>query len=310
MKGAGSVENAKLQNTLVWYIVYSLFHFSLVFSLSIFVVTKGVWKELKMTYSESFPERLKNYRKDNGLTQKQLAARWNVSPETISAWEGGRRKPPVQLVLTLTSELEMDKGELIEYISGDSIKSKEGVTQETDSVQLEQNDLIIKKFPNQQWCEPNIRKEARLAKKIKVLTIRGDKYFVGTKSILRDVLEEENSTVELLVLSPEARHITEELAIKLQHKSAEEIRQGMRDSLDHIMRLVRRFKKFQVKSYDEEPIFKILIFDDIMFVSSFAREIPKNDESAEMLMIRGGNALFAGFEKFFDELSRRSFSPG
>jgi transcriptional regulator with XRE-family HTH domain len=263
-----------------------------------------------MTYSESFTERLKNYRKDYGLTQKQLAARWHVSPETISAWEGGRRKPTVQLVQLLTNELEMDRGELIEYISGDSVKSKEDLKREIDSVLLEQNDIILKKFQNQQWCEPNIRKEARLAKIIKVLTIRGDKYFVGTKSILRDILEEENSTIELLVLSPEAGHITEELAMKLQHKSAEEIRQGMRDSLDHLMRLTRRFKKFQVKCYDEEPIFKILIFDDVIFVSSFAREIPKNDENAEMVMIRGGNALFPGFEKLFDELSSRSVSPG
>ena len=133
---------------------------------------------------------------------------------------------------------------------------------------------------------------------------------MGTKSIFRNIIEEETSTIELLVLSPEAEHVTEELARSLQHKSAEEIREGMRMSLDYLMGLDRRYTKFSVRCYKEEPIFKLLIFDDVMFVSSFAREIPKNDENAEMFMIREGNSLFGGFEKHFHELSKRSVFPG
>lgn len=264
---------------------------------------------MKSPYSESFPVRLRNYRLDNGFTQKQLAIRWSVSPETISAWERGRRNPPVQLVPTLIEELEIDRDELIEYISGGSIKSKGETNQKKNYVKIEQNSLIIRTFKNQQVCEPEIRREAHRAKTIKVLTIRGDKYFVGTKSIFHPILEEGNATIDLLVLSPQAEHITEELASKLQHKSAEEIREGMRMSLDYLMGLVRRYEKFSVKCYLEEPVFKLLIFDDVMFVSSFAREVPKNDENAEMFMIQGKNSLFLGFEKHFDELLKHSVAP-
>lgn len=266
-------------------------------------------KELKMPYSESFPERLRNYRLDNGFTQKQLATQWFVSSETISAWEKGRRKPPIKLVPILASELEMDKEELIEYISG-GVKSKKNVNQQKNYIKFGQNGLNFKMFQSQQMCELEIRKEVQRARTIKVLTIRGDKYFVGTQSIFHQIIEEETATIELLVLSPEAEHITEELARSLQHKSAEEIREGMRQSLDYLMRFVRRYKNFSVKCYKEEPIFKLLIFDDVMFVSSYAREIPKNDENAEMLMIWEGNSLFGGFEKHFHELSKRSAFPG
>lgn len=264
---------------------------------------------MKSPYSESFPVRLRNFRLDNGFTQKELAGRWSVSPETISAWEGGRRKPPVQLVPILIQELEMDRDELIEYISGGSIKSEEETNQKKNYVKIEQNSLNIRMFKNQQMCELEIRREAHRAKAIKVLTIRGDKYFVGTKSIFRPILEEGNVTIALLVLSPQAEHITEELAQKLHHKSAEEIREGMRMSLDYLIGLVRRYEKFNVKCYHEEPVFKLLIFDEVMFVSSFALEIPKNDENAEMFMIQGRNSLFLGFEKHFDELLKRSLAP-
>ncbi len=261
-----------------------------------------------MPHSEGFPDRLKKYRKSNGWTQKQLAKRWHVSPETISAWERRRRRPDVQLVPTLASELVMDRGELIEYISASSVKSKEGINRETDPDELEPKGLFVE-FQNQDSCELYIRKEALHATKIRVLTIRGDKFFVGTNSLFHDVVEERRSTIEVLVLSPESEHITEELARKLQKNSAEDIRRGMHRSLDFLKDRARWYENFNVKCYNEEPNFKLLIFDDVMFVSSFAREVPKNDQNAEMFMIRAGNALFAGFEKLFDELSRRSVPP-
>jgi transcriptional regulator with XRE-family HTH domain len=266
-------------------------------------------KKLKSPYSESFPVRLRNFRLDNGFTQKQLGTRWNVSPESISAWEVGRRKPPVQLVPLLIEELEIDRDELIEYISGGGIQSQGETNQKKNYVKIEQNSLNIRTFKSQHVCESEILREAHRAKAIKVLTIRGDKYFVGTKSIFHPILEEGNSTIELLVLSPWAEHITEELASNLQHKSAEEIRERMRMSLDYLMGLDRRYEKFSVRCYHEEPIFKLLIFDDVMFVSSFAHEVPKNDEKAEMFIIQGRNALFLGFEKHFDELLKHSVAP-
>lgn len=265
-----------------------------------------------MSPSVSFPAQLRKYRKSNGWTQKQLAKKWYVSPETISAWELGRRRPDISLVPMLANELAMDKSELIEYISPSSDRSKENRNQETDPDELEHTVLFVP-FQNQKSCEEHIRKESRKAKTIKILTIRGNNYFVGNKSLLQDVIKEGTATIEALVLSPESGHITEELAGKLQKtsqkNSAEDVRMRMRMSLKYLTDLTRLHKNFNVKCYNEEPIFKILIFDDVMFVSSFAREVPSNDENAEMFIIQRGNALFAGFEKVFKELSRRSAIP-
>src|SRR5579863_4317872 len=159
-----------------------------------------------MAHSESFPTRLANYRKNNGLTQRQIAKKWAVSPETISAWERGRRKPDVILVPKLASELEMDKDDLLEYISANSMKLREGNNRETYTNELGLKGSLIR-FKNQEVCQPSIRREALHTTKIRVLTIRGDKFFVGTNSLFHDAVEEKKTPIEVLVLSPESDHI-------------------------------------------------------------------------------------------------------
>ena len=118
-----------------------------------------------------------------------------------------------------------------------------------------------------------------------------------------------DTIIEVLVLSPDAEHITEELAKKLQHNSVEEIRERMRLALEHLKYLARRNGNFEVRCYNEKPNFKILMFDNVMFVTSFASDVPKNDDTAKMFrMVREGNPLFVGFERHFDELAKRSVS--
>lgn len=164
--------------------------------------------------------------------------------------------------------------------------------------------------PNQDACESYIQEAFRNAKKAKILTIRGQKYFLGTRSLLYNVCltkREKGFSVEVLVLSPDSRHITDDLAEDLGHNSAERIRRRMRIALFNLRNLAEQNTNFQVKCYDESPNFKILMFDDIMFVSSFAAGVPKNDSNVKMLEIRrDGNPLFIGLERYFDDLSKRS----
>lgn len=116
--------------------------------------------------------------------------------------------------------------------------------------------------------------------------------------------------IEVLVLSPESNHITEEQASNLGHHSAEEIREKMRIILKYLAHIAKQHKNIEVRCYNETPNFKILLFDDVMFVSSFAAEIPKNDKNTKMLQItREGGPLFVGLEKYFDDLSKRSVFP-
>lgn len=166
--------------------------------------------------------------------------------------------------------------------------------------------------PNQDACEASIKDAFSKARKVKILTIRGQQYFLSSRSLLYDLCltkKDKGFSIEVLVLSPESGHITEDLAGGLGHNSAERIRKKMRIAHDNLCHIAEINANFRVKWYDETPNFKILMFDDILFVSSFAGGGPKNDRNAKMLQIaRDNNPLFLGFERYFDDLAKRSIS--
>ncbi|HEX6480315.1 MAG TPA: hypothetical protein VF043_15865 [Ktedonobacteraceae bacterium] len=182
----------------------------------------------------------------------------------------------------------------------------------SSGIELKQNNSVVE-FLNQEACESHIQEVARNAKKVKILTIRGEKYFLGPKSLLYDLYSLKQTTgakIEVLVLSPESDYITEEHASNLGHRSAEEIREKMRIILNYVAHIAKQHKNFEVRCYNESPNFKILLFDDVMFVSSFAAGTAKNDKNAKMLQItREGDPLFMGLERHFDDLLKRSVPP-
>lgn len=162
----------------------------------------------------------------------------------------------------------------------------------------------MREYENQQACENEIRDACKRAKVIKILTIRGERYFLGPNSLLKELCEAKvgrGYSMQILVLSPESGHITEQTAAMLDHPSASEIREKMRITLQYLEFAASQNSNFVVKTYDITPSFKLLMFDDIMFVSSFLG--PKNDRNAKMLsMKRDANLIFAGLERYFDVL--------
>ena len=265
-----------------------------------------------MPFLASFPEDLKAYRKNNGLTQTDLARRLNFSTETISAWERGKRKPNIQQIPHLARLLDVDVKELLQSINVDLRKGNGNRPLVLSHEERRQYDLVTV-FDNQESCELQIREAARVAKKVKILTVRGEKYFMGSRSLLHNLCAPKRSQgahVKVLVLAPDSSHITEQLAERLDHESPEEIRDEMRHSLENLQFYARRNKNFEVRCYQESPNFKILLFDSTLFVSSFVNGGPKNDQSARMFqMLREGNPLFAGFDRYFDDIWERAAFP-
>ena len=165
-------------------------------------------------------------------------------------------------------------------------------------------------YPNQETCEEKIKEACRAARKIKILTIRGAKYFAIGKSLLRELCEAKRGSgfiIEVLVRSPQDEGITEDLSRRLGHRSAERVKSNMRHVLEYLKQMEGENQNFVVKYYEGTPIFKILLFDDIMYVSPIIGA--KNDNNARMLQITRGHPLFAGFENLFDDLWQNSQRP-
>ncbi len=186
------------------------------------------------------------------------------------------------------------------------------VLQENPIVEQGPDGNTFIEYPNQLACEHIIAEAFSRTRIAKILTIRGEKYFVGTRSLLYDICLEKRENghhIEVLVLSPGSNHITARLAESLGHNSADRIRRKMENAFNYLIHLEELNSNIQVKYFDETPNFKILMFDNVMFVSSYAGGSPKNDMYAKMYYItREGNPLFIGFERYFDNLSKRSVS--
>jgi transcriptional regulator with XRE-family HTH domain len=70
-----------------------------------------------MPLQESFPERLKTYRKTMGWTQEELAKKWGYSSDGISAWERGIRTPSGQQIPRIARLLKTTPEELLQSIN-------------------------------------------------------------------------------------------------------------------------------------------------------------------------------------------------
>ncbi|MDD6038756.1 MAG: helix-turn-helix transcriptional regulator [bacterium] len=57
---------------------------------------------------------LKELRKEKGLTQEQLAERFQVSDRTVSRWENGRNMPDLSLLVEMADFYDVDIRELID----------------------------------------------------------------------------------------------------------------------------------------------------------------------------------------------------
>ena len=63
-----------------------------------------------------FPERLKQLRKEAGLTQKNIADNFNTSPQSYAQWEKGLRSPSKESLEKLANFFNVS----IDYILGNS----------------------------------------------------------------------------------------------------------------------------------------------------------------------------------------------
>ena len=61
----------------------------------------------------SFDKNLKRLRIRNHLKQEDLAKQLNVTRQTVSGWETGRRQPDLDMLKKLAEALDVDMQELI-----------------------------------------------------------------------------------------------------------------------------------------------------------------------------------------------------
>ncbi|MBQ8178523.1 MAG: helix-turn-helix transcriptional regulator [Clostridia bacterium] len=86
------------------------------------VPSQDIWNKLfyyldmKITYNNKFPERLKELRLEMGFSRQELATKLNVSVRLLSYWENGQRECNFDALIALSNELNCS----IDYLLGKS----------------------------------------------------------------------------------------------------------------------------------------------------------------------------------------------
>ena len=87
-----------------------------------------------------------NCRKENGLTQEQLAEKLGVTSKSISRWENGNTMPDYSLLKDLCNELDINVNELL---SGEKIKGNDYMNKSEENLiklrkQIDKRKKILK----------------------------------------------------------------------------------------------------------------------------------------------------------------------
>ena len=75
---------------------------------------------------EKFGKFIKEIRKNNNLTQKQLADKYGVTYQAVSKWENGKNMPDIMLIKQMSKDFNIELEDMFEgeYKSSSKKKNK------------------------------------------------------------------------------------------------------------------------------------------------------------------------------------------
>ena len=76
---------------------------------------------------EKFGKLIKDIRKKNNLTQKQLADKYNVTYQAVSKWENGLNMPDTALMLEISKDFGINLNDLLDFKDGQKASKKKNV---------------------------------------------------------------------------------------------------------------------------------------------------------------------------------------
>ena len=111
-------------------------------------------------------EQLKEYRRKNGISQRELAKRLFVSDKTISRWELGKGFPDIDLLSKIAEMLEVGIDDLV----GVDSANRNGKATELEAIrsELEKNEKILNEKEQQ---EQNRQKKVKLVATVCIATV-------------------------------------------------------------------------------------------------------------------------------------------
>jgi hypothetical protein len=174
------------------------------------------------------------------------------------------------------------------------------------------SEMHCKVFDNEIECYPQIREAFLAASDVRLFLIDGQSMISHRLGLLCNLLDKKVAqiekpviTIRTLLLSPQSQSfINAEIAAKM-NQDQRQIRRNIEFAIQNLSEEAKQYQgtrlKISFQLYDEMPIWKLLILDDVAFVRAFAQ--PEGFIRTNMPMYRfqkAGASLFQTFVKYFD----------
>ena len=81
-------------------------------------------------------DNIKKYRKENNLSQDELAEKLGVSRQSISLWETGQTQPTIENIIALARIFNVSTDEILDNVGGANVPEDEAPAKEKNKVWL------------------------------------------------------------------------------------------------------------------------------------------------------------------------------
>ncbi|MFC5180315.1 helix-turn-helix domain-containing protein [Actinomadura harenae] len=162
-------------------------------------------------------------------------------------------------------------------------------------------------YASQADVEHELRRQAKTAKRVDILAVRVLGLVALNDSLLRGPLmtRQESVAVRVLLLDPAAPAALVRAAEIAE--SAESFSAGIRLSLTRLAELAELpHTDIEIRLYEELPIWRMLAFDDMLFLSAFGVDHEGHRSGVYKLTAATDGVLHAGFRRHYEDLWRRS----
>lgn len=265
----------------------------------------------------NFPELVRIYRKSMGLSQQELAKRWNYSFETISAWERGKRSPNNKEVPRLARFMDMDAEELVQCINinrnkvdGEEELAREEVKREwTKAFEMwgEVRGIYRNRIDfNRDFSYPRMFENAQTIFAVGI-SLNAVTLNYSHEAIVESITQKKR-VYQLCFLNPTGKYC----AVREQEENYPEgfLADLTRLNMHHMEVVRNRLKiidpqhveQLQVKTYDMLPRFNIYIVDNsLMTVQCYA--YGRGEETPLFVLVHQGNGglfdYYASVAKYY-----------
>ncbi len=262
-----------------------------------------------MAQLESFPERLRNYRRKMGWTQEELAKEWSYSSDAISAWERSIRTPNGQQIPRIARLLKIHPEELMKSINMSHDRSN---SPKTNTLTLDKDERGMKSaleawgelqhiYPNRTEFNRDIPYVRMFEEAHEILAVGISLNAIamnyGRENIVKAVLERK-TTISLCFLDPDGANCAE-------REREEGYSPGQLATLtrlnisiiENTRNYIRRFdpdsaQQLKLMIYDLPPRFNLYVFDNMRLVVESYGYVRGEDTPTFALQRQNDRGLF------------------